>query len=164
MRILGIDPGSRVTGYGVIDSDGRQSQHVDSGCIRLGEGKLPSRLGSIFMEIDALIVQHAPVVLAIESVFMARNAASALVLGHARGAAITACVLRGLEIYEYAPRSIKQAVVGTGSADKAQIQHMMRLLLRVNQPLSVDAADALAVALCHAHTESTRAQLARRMR
>lgn len=159
MRILGIDPGSRVTGYGVIDSDGRSSRHVASGCIRLGGDDLPARLGRIFEEVGLLVREHAPEVLAVEQVFVARNAASALILGHARGAAITAGVQAGLEVFEYTPRAIKQAVVGSGAADKAQVQHMMRMLLGMANALASDAADALAVALCHAHTRSTQVAL-----
>ncbi|APZ43386.1 crossover junction endodeoxyribonuclease RuvC [Acidihalobacter ferrooxydans] len=161
MRILGIDPGSRVTGYGVIDSDGRSSRHVASGCIRLGAGELPPRLGRIFTEVGDLVAEYAPQALAVEKVFMAKNAASALVLGHARGAAMTACVQAGLEVFEYAPRAVKLAVVGSGAADKAQVQHMMRMLLGLTRAPAADAADALAVALCHAHTHSTRSAVSR---
>lgn len=161
MRILGIDPGSRVTGYGLIDSDGRSSRHVASGCIRLGTGDLPPRLGRIFAEVAALVAEYAPEVLAVEQVFVAKNAASALTLGHARGAAITACVQAGLEVFEYTPRAVKLAVVGSGAADKAQVQHMMRMLLGLAKSPASDAADALAVALCHAHTNSTRSALLR---
>lgn len=159
MRILGIDPGSRVTGYGVIDSDGRSSRHIASGCVRLGADELPARLGRIFEEVGMLVREHVPEVLAVEQVFVARNAASALTLGHARGAAITACVQAGLDVFEYTPRAIKLAVVGSGAADKTQVQHMIRMLLGLGSAPASDAADALAVALCHAHTHSTRRAL-----
>ncbi len=160
-RILGIDPGSRVTGFGVIDSDGRRSVHVAHGAIAAGSGELPERLGRIFSRVLEVVEVHRPAVLAIEDVFMARNAASALKLGQARGAAICAGVSGGLRVSEYSPREIKQAVVGTGAADKAQVQHMIRALLRLREPLPADAADALAVALCHAHTASSLARIGR---
>lgn len=160
-RILGIDPGSRVTGFGVIDSDGRRSVHVAHGAIAVGAGELPERLGRIFARVLEVVETHQPAVLAIEDVFMARNAASALKLGQARGAAICAGVTRGLAVSEYSPREIKQAVVGTGAADKAQIQHMIRALLGLRGPVPADAADALAVALCHAHTASSIARIGR---
>lgn len=158
-RILGIDPGSRITGFGVIDSDGRRSVHVVSGCIRVGGDNLPDKLGAIFAEVGALVQDYQPQEMAIEKVFMARNADSALKLGQARGAAICAGVSRGLLVAEYTPRSVKQAVVGGGGADKDQVQHMVRMLLNLQGKLQEDAADALAIALCHAHTASTLAQL-----
>ena len=119
----------------------------------------PLRLGRIFAEVGALVVEYGPAVLAVEQVFVARNVASALTLGHARGAAITACVQAGLEVFEYTPRAVKLAVVGSGAADKTQVQHMMRMLLGLSKSPASDAADALAVALCHAHTHSTRTAL-----
>ncbi|OBS09016.1 crossover junction endodeoxyribonuclease RuvC [Acidihalobacter prosperus] len=152
MRILGIDPGSRITGYGLIDSDGRQSRHVASGCIRLPEGALAERLGRIFREVGEIVAAHTPAVMVVEQVFVARNPASALKLGQARGAAICAGVVAGLSVHEYAPREIKLAVVGTGAADKTQVQHMIRLLLGLDAKPQADAADALAIAVCHAHT------------
>lgn len=155
LRILGIDPGSRVTGFGVIDSDGRDSRHIASGCIRLGKDALPARLGRVYAEIVGVVAEYQPELLAVEQVFMARNAAAALTLGQARGAAIAACVQAGLTVYEYAPRAIKLAVVGNGGADKKQVQHMVRILLGLNRAPAADAADALAVALCHSHTNST---------
>lgn len=150
-RIIGIDPGSRLTGYGVIDSDGRQSRFVVAGCLKLSQGSLPDRLGEIFRGVSEVIAEFRPTVMSVEDVFMAKNAASALKLGQARGAAICAGMHHGLGVYEYAPREVKQAVVGTGAADKAQVQHMMALLLSLKPPLQADSADALAVALCHAH-------------
>lgn len=152
MRILGIDPGSRVTGYGLIDSDGRISRHVASGCIRLPEGALPERLGRIFQEVGEVIARYKPNLLAVEQVFVARNPASALKLGQARGAAICAGVIAGLPVREYSPREVKLAVVGTGAADKIQVQHMIRILLGMDVKPQTDAADALAIALCHAHS------------
>lgn len=148
-RILGIDPGSRVTGYGVIDSANGQSTYVASGCLRVEGDTLPDKLGLIFREIGQLIETYRPQQFAIESVFMHRNAGSALKLGQARGAAICAAVGRELRIAEYAPREIKQAVVGKGGAEKSQVQHMVRVLLGLADSPQADAADALAIALCH---------------
>lgn len=161
IRIIGIDPGSRITGFGIIDSDGRQSRHVASGCLIIAGENLAGRLDVIFREVNALIEAHQPNELAIEEVFMARNAASALKLGHARGAAICAGVSHGLSVAEYSARKIKQAVVGRGGAEKTQIQHMVRHLLALTESPRTDAADALAVALCHAHTSSTLARIPR---
>jgi len=152
LRILGIDPGSRVTGFGVIDSDGRHSRHVFSGCIRTGSKDFSARLGEIYSGIQAVLDEHAPEQVAVEQVFMATNPSSALKLGHARGAAITAAVVAELPVFEYTPRAVKLALVGTGAAEKEQVQHMIRLLLGVRQRMSLDESDALAVALCHAHT------------
>ncbi len=152
MRILGIDPGSRVTGFGVIDSDGRHSRHVHSGCIRTQNQDFPARLGEIFTGIQVVLENYAPQQVAVEQVFMSSNASSALKLGHARGAAVTAVVMQQLPVYEYTPRAVKKALVGTGAAEKDQVQHMIRLLLSLRQPMGLDESDALAVALCHAHT------------
>ena len=152
MRILGIDPGSRVTGFGLIESDGRRSRYLDSGCIRTRDGEFSARLGQIFSGVSALVTDHRPTEVAVEQVFMAKNAASALKLGQARGAAIVALVDAGLPVFEYSPRSVKQALVGTGGAEKEQVQHMVRMILAIRHDLSLDASDALAVALCHAHT------------
>ncbi|MEA3411379.1 MAG: crossover junction endodeoxyribonuclease RuvC [Pseudomonadota bacterium] len=154
-RILGIDPGSRLTGYGIVESDGRRSVHVRNGCIRAGSGPLPERLGIIYREVEAIVADYRPGELAVEAVFVARNAASALKLGHARGAAICAGVHHGLPVSEYSARVVKQALVGSGAADKRQVRHMVARLLSVDDDLQEDAADALAVALCHAHTRST---------
>jgi crossover junction endodeoxyribonuclease RuvC len=160
-RILGIDPGSRITGFGIIDSDGRRSVHVASGCIRTTDGGLPGRLQVIFAGVQDLMSQYRPAAVAVEQVFMARNADSALKLGQARSAAICATFAVGAEVFEYAARAIKQAIVGLGHADKAQVSHMVAVLLNHREALQVDAADALAVALCHAHTRPLLARLAR---
>lgn len=154
-RILGIDPGSRITGYGVIDLRGGHLVYVDSGCIHLEGKSLPQRLKILFESVRAVIAACRPEEMAVEQVFMHRNPDSALKLGQARGAAICAGVMAGLEVSEYTPRAVKQAVVGYGAADKAQIQHMVCALLRLDRPPPADAADALAVALCHGHTRST---------
>ncbi|MEJ2059153.1 MAG: crossover junction endodeoxyribonuclease RuvC [Gammaproteobacteria bacterium] len=152
MRILGIDPGSRITGYGVIESDGQASRHLASGAIRVEGENLPERLGCIFREVSALIEEHRPDQMAIENVFVSQNAASALKLGQARGAAIVAGVRAGLAVAEYSPREVKLAIVGRGGADKTQVQHMVKVLLNLQGRLQADSADALGIALCHAHT------------
>ncbi len=150
--IIGVDPGSRVTGFGIINSDGRKSKYLASGCLRLGNISFPERLQKIFHELTAVIDLHQPEVAAIEQVFMRENASSALKLGQARGAAIVALVNSGMTVAEYAPRAIKQAVVGYGAASKDQVQHMVKSLLGIQGELQEDASDALAIALCHAHT------------
>lgn len=160
IRILGIDPGSRITGYGIIDSDGRRSVHVASGCIRAGDGGLPARLQVIFRGVQQLMAEYHPAAVAVEQVFLSRNADSALKLGQARSAAICATFEVGVEVHEYAARAIKQAIVGIGHADKAQVGHMVAVLLNHREALQVDASDALAVALCHAHTQPLTARLA----
>lgn len=159
-RILGIDPGSRQTGIGVIDTDGQRTQHVFSTCLRLGDAPFPERLGKIFTEITALIQHYQPTEMAIENVFVSNNAAAALKLGQARGAAICAGVTSGLTVMEYSPKEIKQATVGKGAADKAQVQHMVKYLLNLHGKLQADAADALAIALCHAHTSHLKTRIA----
>ena len=162
MKILGIDPGSRRTGYGIIEVHGDQSSLVHAGVIDTGGGDFPDRLGTIFAELRDLIAQHAPVEAAVETVFVSHNVNSALKLGQARGAAICAAIAAGLPVSEYAPRAIKQAMVGKGSADKQQVQHMVRILLNHAESLAEDAADALAVALCHQHTQQTLSRLKQR--
>ena len=152
MRVLGIDPGSRVTGYGIIDSRGSDLGHIDSGCLRVTAENLGARLKLIYDGLSGVIEHHRPDVICIEQVFMARNPQSALTLGHARGAAMCAGVNRGLPTFEYSALQIKQAVVGRGRADKQQVQHMVRVLLRLSQKPAADAADALACAICHVHT------------
>jgi crossover junction endodeoxyribonuclease RuvC len=150
--ILGIDPGSQKTGFGIIRTLNGKHSYITSGTIRLRAGPLPERLRTIAESVAELVEQHGPTELSIEQVFLARSADAALKLGQARGAAIVPCVLRGLEVSEYSARQIKQSVVGTGAADKAQVQHMVRVLLGLPGPPQEDAADALAAALCHAHT------------
>jgi crossover junction endodeoxyribonuclease RuvC len=157
-RILGIDPGSRITGFGLIESNGVRSTHIAHGILRLEGEALPPRLGEIFARISELIERHRPEVMAIEQVFVAKNPASALKLGQARGAAICAAIQHGLSVAEYTPTRIKQSVVGTGRADKGQIQHMVRMILGLAENPPTDAADALAVALSHAHSHATLAR------
>jgi len=151
--ILGIDPGSVKTGFGIIHYQGGRSEYITSGVIRLPKTGLPERLGVIHASITELIALHRPQQLAIEQVFMAKSAGSALKLGQARGAAIVACVAQAMAVSEYSARQIKQSVVGTGAADKAQVQHMVKVLLKLPAEPQEDAADALAAALCHAHTQ-----------
>ena len=155
IRILGIDPGSIVTGYGIIDSDGTHNVHIASGALRVGAESLPERLKLIFTGLTEVIQQYHPEVVAIEKVFMNRNADSALKLGQARGAAISAAVMQELPVSEYTPRHIKQAVVGKGAAAKEQVQHMVKILLNYQGKLQADEADALAVALSHGHIGGT---------
>jgi crossover junction endodeoxyribonuclease RuvC len=156
-RIIGIDPGSRCTGFGVIDSDGLRHHYVTSGYIRIKGDELPERLGMIFNEISAIIEQWQPQTMGVEQVFVNKNADSALKLGQARGAAICAGVSAQLAVGEYTPRAVKKAVVGNGSADKEQVQQMMKLLLKLDFVPQSDEADGLAIAVCHAnhmHVES----------
>ncbi len=153
MRILGIDPGSRVTGYGVVEIVARNVKYVDSGCIRTGSGDLPDRLKKIYQGVREIIEHYNPQEMAVEQVFMGRNADSALKLGQARASAICAGFEHDINVFEYAARQIKQALVGKGSADKTQVQHMVKVLLKLQGDPQMDASDALAVALCHFHTE-----------
>ncbi len=155
MRILGIDPGSRFTGYGIIDIEGDRSVPVHLGVIKAGSGEFTERLGIIFKGIQKLIDEYRPDEAAVETVFVSHNASSAIKLGQARGAAVCAIIASGLQVAEYSPRSVKQAIVGRGAADKIQVQHMVRILLGLSETPQEDAADALAVALCHHHTQST---------
>lgn len=155
VRILGVDPGSVITGYGIIDTDGRHSVRVAHGCIPTGRGALPERLGVIHGRLADVIAEHGPAEMAVEEVFVSRSAMSALKLGQARGAAICAGVGAGLEVAEYPARLIKQTIVGGGGAAKQQVGHMVRVLLSIQgEDMAEDAADALAVALCHAHARS----------
>lgn len=156
MRILGIDPGSSATGYGIIDLEGSRLRRVESGVIRPGRGaSLPQRLAAIYTGLTRVIEAAAPERAAIEAVFAARNARSALQLGQARGAALLACSLAGLEPAEYSPARVKVAVAGYGGASKLQVQRMIERLLGLLDPLLADEADALAVAVCHGHASGT---------
>ena len=153
MRILGIDPGSLITGFGVIDVNGTAASYVASGCVRLAGDALPERLRILFEGVRELVTTYEPAEFVIEQVFMHRNADSALKLGQARGAAICAAVTLNLPVHEYTPAQIKQAMVGKGNATKEQVQHMVKVLLKLPAVPQADAADALAVALCHCHTQ-----------
>jgi crossover junction endodeoxyribonuclease RuvC len=159
-RILGIDPGSRRTGYGIIDFESGKLKYVTSGIIRLPEKSLPDRLKIIFDGVSQIIGEYNPEQMAIEEVFFAKDPRAALKLGQARGAAIVAGVNAELKVGEYSARSVKQAVVGTGAADKKQVQMMVTQLLKLPQSPSEDAADALAVAICHSHSMRSQAVFA----
>jgi crossover junction endodeoxyribonuclease RuvC len=150
LRVLGIDPGSQRTGFGVLDAVGARLTYVASGVIRTEKGEFAERLCEIFRSVQTIVAQYRPHEIAIERVFVNRNPDSALKLGQARGAAICGTADANAEVFEYATRQIKQAVVGTGSAEKAQVQLMMKSILKLDGPLSPDAADALAAAVCHA--------------
>jgi len=158
-RILGIDPGSRFTGFGVLDFEGDTPMYVASGTIKSPDGTFPDRLKKIFAAVNEIVTEYQPDVVAIESVFMARNASSALKLGHARAAALCATFAFDVEVHEYAPREIKLAVVGTGSASKEQVQHMVVSLLALDGTPAADAADALATAICHGNQRRMRSRL-----
>jgi crossover junction endodeoxyribonuclease RuvC len=158
--ILGIDPGSRVTGYGLIDAVGNKLEYVHCGCIKALNETFPDRLKKIHAELLEVIDLHAPHQAAIEEVFVGRNASSALKLGQARGAAMVACLSHNLPIEEYSARQVKKAVVGTGSAAKNQVQYMVKALLRISDNIGEDAADALAIAICHANTQNSLIRMA----
>jgi crossover junction endodeoxyribonuclease RuvC len=154
VRILGLDPGSRVTGFGVVDAGKTGLRYVASGCIRVGSGAMAERLLATHRHVIELVDTYAPGEIAIERVFMHRNPDSALKLGQARGAALCGACHGGAAVFEYAPRAVKQTVTGTGAAAKGQVQHMIKALLTLQGRLSADAADALAIAVCHAQHRS----------
>lgn len=157
LRILGIDPGSQVTGFGVIDVEGAHLHYRASGCIRTRGGDMADRLRIIFDGAARLVEEYRPDEISIERVFVNRNADSALKLGQARAAALCGTFRHAPPVHEYAAREIKLAVTGSGAAEKTQVAHMVRRLLAVKGPLAADAADALAVAICHAQLRSGRA-------
>ncbi|MEA3176297.1 MAG: crossover junction endodeoxyribonuclease RuvC [Gammaproteobacteria bacterium] len=161
VRVLGIDPGSQRTGFGVLDATGTRLTYVASGVIRTSQADFAARLCEIFRCMQTIVSQYQPQEIAIERVFVNRNPDSALKLGQARGAAICGTVESNADIYEYATRQIKQAVVGSGNAEKSQVQMMMRSILKLDGPVSADAADALAAAVCHALRGRVRASLQR---
>lgn len=158
-RILGIDPGSRLTGFGIVDFEGDNAVYVASGTVNSVRGEFADRLRQIFESIGDIVNEYQPDVVSIESVFMHKNAGSALKLGQARSAAICATFEHGAEVFEYAPREIKQAVVGSGAASKEQVQHMVVSILSLTGMPAPDAADALAAALCHGHQRQLNARL-----
>lgn len=151
--ILGVDPGSRKTGFGVINAQGSRLDYLCSGVVKIPDADLSQRLQTIFTSLTDIITEYTPREMAIENVFMAKSAGSALKLGQARGAAIVAATNQELSVFEYEARKVKQAVVGKGGADKFQVQHMVKTLLNLSSRLQEDAADALAVAICHANTQ-----------
>ena len=149
---MGIDPGSVITGYGIIESDGTRSFHVAHGHIRVKGASFVERLGHIHTALGEILAEWRPSEVAIEQVFLGNNVMSALKLGQARGAAITAVVARSIPVSEYTPGAVKQVVTGAGGAGKGQVQTMVRALLRIEETLQADAADGLAIAVCHAHS------------
>lgn len=151
--LLGIDPGSRKTGFGIINALNGRYEYVASGVVRLPETALPERLQIIFASVCEIIEEYNPQEMAIEQVFLSKNANSALKLGQARGAAIVAATSRELPVSEYEAKKVKQSVVGNGGADKFQVQHMVKQLLKLSATPQEDAADALAIAICHANTQ-----------
>ena len=161
-RILGIDPGSRLTGFGVLDFVSNKAVYVASGTIKSIEGEFSERLKAIFNAVSELVSEFKPDVVAVESVFVHKNPGSALKLGHARSAAICATFQSDAVVHEYAPREIKLAVVGTGAASKEQVQHMVISILSLEGSPAPDAADALATALCHGHQRRLGARLSER--
>ena len=149
-RVIGIDPGSTVTGWGIVESKGVTLHHVANGCIRtLAQESMPQRLGTIFSELTRIIAEHHPHEAAVEEIFVSINVQSALKLGHARGVAIAAANNQGLPIHEYTALQVKKSVVGYGRAEKQQMQEMIRILLCMAKKAPQDAADALGVAICH---------------
>jgi len=162
LRVLGLDPGSRITGYGVIEVDGRQTRYVASGAIRAQGAEFPVRLHEIYSGVAAIVAEHEPQEIAIERVFVHLNPDSALKLGQARGAALCATFdPTRAPAAEYTPREVKLAVTGSGAAEKVQVARMVKMLLGLEGRLQADAADALAIALCHAHGRLARVALAR---
>jgi crossover junction endodeoxyribonuclease RuvC len=151
VRILGVDPGSRRTGFGIIECRGTDYVHVAHGCLNVGGAVMAERLRLIFDGLQTLIDEHQPAEVAVERVFVNRNVESALKLGQARGAALCA-VPKGIPVFEYAPRAVKMALVGSGAAEKSQVAHMIATLLRLSERIGPDASDALAIAVCHAHS------------
>jgi crossover junction endodeoxyribonuclease RuvC len=156
VRILGIDPGSQATGFGIVDWCDGHARYVASGTIRTRGEALPPRLRQIFDGVLELVREYGPQEVAVERVFMHRNADSALKLGQARGAAICAAYTLSTQLFEYAPREVKLAIVGQGGAQKTQVALMVRNLLRLTGDLAPDAADAIGLALCHAYSRNTR--------
>lgn len=164
IRILGIDPGSRVTGYGIVEMRGNQAVCISHGCFRLQADTLPERLSYLHLELNKLIASYSPQEMAIESVFVHRNVDSALKLGQARGTAIACVGVNSIPVHEYTPAEIKKSVVGRGNAAKSQVQHMVQAILGIHKSPQADAADALAVALCHGHSRSLNSQLPQQVR
>lgn len=160
MRVLGIDPGSRITGYGIAEKVGNRLVHIDNGAIFTDRaGDFPNRLKAIYEGLARVITTYAPDEVAVEQVFLAHNAQSALKLGQARGAAIVAAVNAGLPVFEYTAMQVKQAVVGHGHATKDQVQQMVKALLNLPEIAQADASDALAVAICHANSAQLKAMV-----
>ena len=160
-RVLGIDPGSRVTGVGVVQADGENLRYIYSESISVGSSDLGSRLAGIYYGIGQVIDRYKPQDVALEQVFLARNPRAALILGHARGSALLAAIHHQRVVSEYSASAIKNAVVGTGRADKIQVQHMVKMLLGLKSAPLADESDALACAICHIHTSQSQRALLR---
>jgi crossover junction endodeoxyribonuclease RuvC len=157
MRILGIDPGTATTGYGIIDVEGNRLRHVDNGIIKTRSSEaLPLRLKTIYDGLTSILREFSPEAVAVEQVFLAKNPRAALTLGHSRGSAVLSAVNLGLEVHEYSALQVKSAVVGYGHAGKQQVQQMVKALLKLPEVAQEDAADALAVAICHANSRTMR--------
>lgn len=156
MRLLGVDPGLRFTGWGVIDMDGNRLRHVANGVVKSGTGELAERLVRLHQGLEQVVKTHCPVSAAVEETFVSRDGQSTLKLGQARGIALLVPALAGIPVSEYAANSVKKSVVGYGHADKDQVAHMINVLLPGAHVESSDAADALAIAICHAHHMSAR--------
>ncbi len=159
MKILGIDPGSRLTGYGIIDFFPSGYRYVTSGTLKITGDNFPQKLKQIFDGILQVTNEYQPEQMAIEQVFMSKNADSALKLGQARGAAICAVQMHDIPVFEYAARQVKQTIVGKGGADKIQVQQMVKILLNIQGNMQIDASDALGIAICHAHFYQTQQRL-----
>lgn len=159
MKIIGIDPGSRLTGFGIIETTSNGYVYVASGALKIQANELPQKLKQVFDGILQLVETHKPEQMAIEQVFMSKNADSALKLGQARGAAICAVQTHNIPVFEYAARQVKQAIVGKGNADKLQVQQMVKLLLNIQGNIQIDASDALGIAICHANFYQTQQRL-----
>lgn len=151
-RILGIDPGSRFTGYGIIDMQANHATHITHGVIRIQGEDIAEKLRYLYRQLSSILNEYHPDEISVEKVFMHKNADSALKLGQARGCAITACAELDLPVFEYTANQVKQATVGKGHAAKEQVQHMIKILLCLRTKPEADAADALAIALCHGHS------------
>lgn len=164
MLILGIDPGIAITGYGIVQTDGQKTHALDYGCIRTAaQMPMPDRLQLIYQALEKILSSYCPAAVAIEKLFFAKNANSAMQVGEARGVAVLAACHAGLQVFEYTPLQVKQAVVGYGKAEKKQVQQMVKLILGLPEvPHPDDAADGLAIALCHAHSGASRAAITRR--
>ncbi len=155
MRVLGIDPGSITTGYGIVEMNGGKLSHIDNGSVTCKkETLLENRLKLIFDSLHDIIASYAPAIMAVERIFVSKGAASALKLGHARGVAILSAVNKNIDVVQYTPMEVKKAVTGYGKADKEQVKYMVAKLLNIPCSLKTDASDALAVAICHLHTVS----------
>ena len=161
VRVIGIDPGLRRTGWGVVDVEGNRLSHVADGVCTSEGRSLAARLASLFVQLTAIIEAYRPTTAAVEQTFVNRDAVATLKLGQARGIALLAPAQAGLEVAEYAPNAVKKVVVGVGHADKAQVAHMVRLQLPGCSPAGADASDALAIALCHAHHAAFAGRLSR---